>query len=246
MPFSANCNAALKITDIKECEVQLMTVKELFDNAENGTLTWEQFQAAMGTAKFVDLSEGNYVSKRKYEDDLASKDTQINKLNDTLSTRDKDLAGLKEQLTNAGTDAQKLTQLTGEFDTLKNKYDADTKSFKAQLKKQAYEFAVKDFASGKRFTSNAAKRDFIQSMIAKDLKFEDNKIIGADDFVEMYSAENADAFVVESNPNPQPQEQQPKPQFVSPTPGSEPSQAEQNGFLNAFHFMGVRPMENQK
>ena len=221
-----------------------MTVKELFDNAENGTLTWEQFQAAMGNAKFVDLSEGNYVSKRKYDDDITSRDTQISTLNDTISTRDKDLAGLKEQLKNAGTDADKLTQLTGEFDTLKTKYDADTKAFKAQLKKQAYEFAVKDFASGKKFTSNAAKRDFIQSMIAKDLKFEDNKIIGADDFVSIYSKENADAFVVESEPTPAPQEPQ-RPQFVSPTQGSEPTPQDQNAFVNAFHFMGVRPVDNK-
>ena len=220
-----------------------MTIKELFDKAENGTLTYEQFQTLMGTAKFVDLSEGNYVSKRKYDDDVASKDTQIAKLNETLATRDKDLTGLKEQLTQAGTDAEKLTQLTGEFDTLKSKYDNDTKAFEAQLKKQAYEFAVKDFASSKKFTSNAAKRDFIQSMIAKDLKFEDNKIIGADDFVSMYSAENADAFVVENTPAPQPNEPQ-KPQFVSPTQGSEPAPVDQNPFINAFHFMGVRPMNS--
>ena len=222
----------------------IMTIKELFDKAEGGTLTWEQFQSAMGNAKFVDLSEGNYVSKRKYDDDLASKDTQITKLNETISTRDKDLAGLKEQLTSAGTDAQKLADLTGEFDSLKTKYDADTKAFKSQLRKQAYEFAVKDFASGKKFTSNAAKRDFIQSMIAKDLKFENDKIIGADDFVQMYSQENADAFVVDTTPTPQPQEPQ-RPQFVSPTQGSEPQPQEQNAFLNAFHFMGVRPVENK-
>lgn len=222
-----------------------MTIKELFDKAENGTLTYEQFQTLMGTAKFVDLSEGNYVSKRKYDDDVASKDTQIAKLNETIATRDKDLTGLKEQLTQAGTDAEKLTQLTGEFDTLKSKYDNDTKSFKAQLKKQAYEFAVKDFASSKKFTSNAAKRDFIQSMIAKDLKFENDKIIGADDFVQMYSEENADAFVVEQN-NPKPQEEPKKPQFVNPTQGSEPSGTEQNAFLNAFHFMGVRPAVQQQ
>lgn len=221
-----------------------MTVKEIFEKAENGVLTWEQFQAAMGTAKFVDLSEGNYVSKRKYDDDLASRDTQISTLNETISNRDKDLAGLKEQLTNAGTDAEKLTQLTGEFDTLKSKYDADTKSFKAQLKKQAYEFAVKDFASSKRFTSNAAKRDFIQSMIAKDLKFENDKIIGADDFVQMYSEENQDAFVVEKQNNPQQESQ--KPQFVSQTQGSDPPQQDQNAFFNAFHFTGVRQAPQQQ
>lgn len=216
-----------------------MTVKELFDKAENGTLTWEQFQAAMGDAKFVDLSEGNYVSKSKYTDDLASKDGQITTLNDTIATRDKDLSGLRQQLAEAGTDAEKLSQLSGEFETLKTKYDNDTKAFKTQLKKQAYEFAVRDYANLKKFTSKAAKRDFIQSMIAKELKLEDNKIIGADDFAAMYSQENGDAFVVEQ-PNPAPQPEPQKPQFVSPTQGSDPAPADQNPFSSAFHFTGVR------
>ena len=51
-----------------------MTIKELFDGAENNTLTWEQFQTAMGESKFVDLTEGNYVSKQKYDSELAQKD----------------------------------------------------------------------------------------------------------------------------------------------------------------------------
>ena len=46
-----------------------MTIQEVFAKAENGTLTWEQFQTAMGGAKFVDLTEGNYVSKQKYDDE---------------------------------------------------------------------------------------------------------------------------------------------------------------------------------
>lgn len=220
-----------------------MTVKEIFEQAENGTLTWEQFQEAMGTAKFVDLSEGNYVSKRKYDDDIASKDTQIDQLNSTIKERNKDLAGLKTQLEEAGTDAEKLTQLTGEFDTLKTKYDDDTKAFKAQLKKQAYEFAVKEFAGTKEFTSNAAKRDFIQSMIAKDLKMENDMILGAEDFVTAYSADNADAFVVEEPAPAESQQQANKPQFVNTTQGSEPPQSEQNGFVNAFNFTGVRPQQ---
>lgn len=218
-----------------------MTLKELFEKAQGGSLTYEQFMEAAGTAKFVDLSEGNYVSKKKYEDDLASRDTQISTLNDTISTRDKDLAGLKSQLEAAGTDAEKLSQLTGEFDTLKGKYDADTKAYKAQLKKQAYEFAVREFANSKNFTSNAAKRDFIQSMIAKDLKMENDIILGAEDFVTAYSTNNADAFVTKEV-----EPEQPKPHFVNPTSGPEPQPSEQNAFLNAFHFMGVRPMDNQK
>lgn len=221
-----------------------MTVKELFDKAEGGILNWEQFEASAkaNNAKFADLNEGNYVSKRKYEDDISARDTQISTLNDTVSTRDKDLANVKKQLEEAGTDAEKLTSLTNDLEGMKTKYANDTKQFKEQLKRQAYEFAVKDFANSKKFTSNAAKRDFIQSMIAKDLKLEDDKIIGADDFVTMYSNDNKDAFVTdEPTPAPQPE---PKPTFINPTPGGNTEPQNQNAFINAFHFTGVRPMQN--
>ena len=90
------------------------------------------------------------------------------------------------------------------------KYDKETKDYKEQLSKQAYEFAVKEFANGKTFSSKAAKRDFIQSMLSKNLQYEDGRIIGADDFVQMYSKDNADAFVKQKPADP-------KPTFVSGT-----------------------------
>ena len=148
------------------------------------------------------------------------------------------MANLQSQLEAAGGDAAKLTELTTQFESLKTKYSEDTKNFNDQLKKQAYEFAVKDFANGKKFTSQAAKRDFIQSMIAKELKMDKDTILGAEDFVTSYTADNADAFVVD-NPNPEPKPD-PKPTFVNPTPGGNPAPAESNAFSNAFHFMGVR------
>lgn len=215
-----------------------MTLKELFQKAENGTLTYEQFEAAAkaGNAKFVDLSEGGYVSKNKYDTDLAAKDSEISTLNGTISQRDTDLGNLKTQLEAAGADATKLQELTNNFTTLQGKYDTDMKAYKEQIKKQAYEFAVREFANNKKFTSNAAKRDFVQSMIAKDLKMEKDVILGADDFVNAYSKDNADAFVVEDpNPTPQPT---PKPQFVNPTPGGNPAPADNNPFQ--FNFTGVR------
>lgn len=219
-----------------------MTVKELFNKAENGTLTWEQFQAAMGDAKFVDLNEGNYVSKQKYTDELSQRDTRITDLTNTISSRDTDLANLQQQLTDAG-DLDALKQASKDLTDLQKKYDKETKAYQNQLQRQAYEFAVKEFASGKKFTSNAAKRDFTQAMIAKNLQFEEGKIIGADDFVQMYSADNADAFVVE-NPqqDPQQQLQNPKPQFVAPTQGGGQQQQDSTGgFASAFHFNEIHP-----
>ena len=63
-------------------------------------------------------------------------------------------------------------------------------------------------------------------MLAKELKMDGDKILGAEDFVASYSTENADAFVTKT----QPAEATPpaqagnanKPQFVGATPGAVP------------------------
>lgn len=205
------------MTDIKECKGESnMTVKELFDNAENGTLTWEQFQSAMGESKFVDLTEGNYVSKQKYEDELGQKDTQITTLNETITKRDTDLGVLQQTLKDAG-DLDALKQASKDLADLQKRYDKETKDYQAQLSKQAYEFAVKEFANSKTFSSKAAKRDFTNAMIAKNLQFEGGKIIGAEDFAELYSKDDPDAFVVTK-----PQNNDPKPQFVAGTNPKKP------------------------
>ncbi len=221
-----------------------MNVKELFDKAPNGVLNFEEFKAAAeaNNAKFVDLSEGGYVSKGKYESELEAKTKEIETLNGTVSTRDTDLEALRKQLEEAGTDATKLSDLTSQFETLKGKYDADTKAYKEQLKKQEYEFAVREFAATKNFSSKAAKRDFIQSMTAKGLKMENGSIIGADDFVKLYTENNSDAFMEELGDDDIPDSL--KPQFVSTTPGAEGAAPADPtaGFLNAMHFTPVRSM----
>lgn len=197
-----------------------MKIKEVFEQAEDGTLTYEQFQKIVkeANAKFADLSEGEYVSKGKYDDELASLNAQIETLNGTIGTRDTDLEALKQQLAEAGTDAEKLSTLSNDFTALQSKYDADVKSYKEQLKKQAYEFAVKDFANKQKFTSNAAKRDFIGAMLAKGLKMDGDSILGAEDFRAAYSTDNADAFVVEKQAEPEPAPEPYVPTFVASTP----------------------------
>lgn len=203
-----------------------MNIKEIFDKAENGTLTYEQFEDAVKTdgAKFVDLSEGKYVSKAKYDDDITSKDNSIKQLNDTIEQRDKDLSELQTKLNDAGTDATKLSELQTSFDSLQTKYAEDTKAYQQQLADQKYEFAVKEFANGKDFTSQAAKRDFIRSLLSEKLKMKNDVIIGADDFATAYATDNADAFVVKNDTSevtpPTQTGTVTKPQFVSTTPGT--------------------------
>lgn len=197
-----------------------MKIEDVFNGAENGTLTLEQFRAKAGESKFVDLSEGNYVSKRKYDDDLASKAKEVETLNTTISQRDKDLEGLKVKLQEAGTDAEKLNSLNGQLTDLQSKYETEVKNYKAQLSKQAFEFAVREYAGKLKFTSEAAKREFIRTMNESGLKMDKNGILGADDFRKTYAESNADSFVVENpNPEPTPAPVKPTPQFVGSTPG---------------------------
>jgi hypothetical protein len=102
-----------------------MVIKEIFDKAttENGALTLEEFEriAKENKAKFTDLSEGRYVDKQKYEDDLAKKDTEITTLNDTLATRNADLETLKAQVEGVGNDASKLEEVTANLTALQEK-----------------------------------------------------------------------------------------------------------------------------
>lgn len=229
-----------------------MTLKEVFEKAvnEEGIVTYEQFEqvAKEAGAKFADLSDGKYVSKSKYDADLKAKDAQIESvtaqienLNQTVTTRDDDLKKLQKQLEEAGQDAGKLEELNTQFSALQQQYDNDVKAYQEKMQKQAYEFAVKEFAATKQFSSNAAKRDFINTMIARGLQMEDGKILGREDFVEKYAEENADAFKVELPPEPVKEEplpevkSEPIPQFVSATPGPEPKSEEFD-----FGFQGVR------
>lgn len=196
-------------------------LKEIFGASENGTLTYEQFVAKAKElgAKFADLSEDKYVSKKKYEDEVAAKDKEIETLNGTISTRDTDLADLQQKLAEAGTDAEKLTTLSNDLQTLQSKYDEDVKNYKKQLDAQAYDFAVKEYANGLEFSSEAAKRDFIQQMRGAQLKLDNGTLIGAGDFKDMYSQNNSDAFKVAA-PEPTPAPTPNVPEFVAPTPGS--------------------------
>lgn len=199
-----------------------MEIKELFDKAEGGTLTYEQFTEAAGKSKFVDVSTGDYVSVNKHNDEVEKLNKQIETLNGTIKTRDSDLKELQGKLKEAGADVDKLSTLSNDLANLQQKYDTDTKNYKAQLEKQAYEFAVKEFANGYEFSSKAAKKDFIREMIGAELKVDEKGIVGGTDFYKRYASENADAFVTKSEPKEEPKVEQPIPHFAGSTQDNQP------------------------
>ena len=202
-------------------------LKELFDGTEGGTMSYEQFTEAAKARglKLANLATGEYVAKKKYEDDLNSKEGIIADLNAAIDTRNTDLKSLQEKLDKAGTDSSQIESLSGELDKLRKDYDKATKEYNSKLQSQAYEFAVKEFAGEQSFSSNAAKRDFINSMLAKKLPMENGNIMGANDYMAEYAKDNSDAFVTKAPEQPKQPENLPK--FASNT--TDPNNAGADG-----------------
>jgi vacuolar-type H+-ATPase subunit I/STV1 len=134
------------------------------------------------------------------------RDTYKTKYDKDIKQRDTDLADLKKKLKDA--DPEKLETLTTELDNLKVKYGNDKKDWEDQLKKQKYEFAIKEKANGLKFTSNTAKKGFLADVMAAELKMEGDDLLGFDDYVAKYKEEDAGAFVKDPDPD-----TKPKPQF---------------------------------
>lgn len=211
-------------------------LKEVFGEE---TLNFEQFASKVTSKgiKLADLSTGNYVDKKKYEDAVSSKDASITDLQEQLKTRDKDLKSLQGQLSDGNKDSEtKIAELTQQVSKLSEDYKTAKGEYEKKLSEQAYNFAVREYAGGKKFTSEAAKRDFISEMLSAKLSMKDNAIIGATDFENSYRSNNADAFVVEQE-GPKDTDADKKPLFVQPTSSQGTASAEEDPFLKAFGFV---------
>lgn len=206
-------------------------LKSLFGDE---ALTYEQFAKAVSEKgyKVADLSSGDYVSKKKYDDESGAKAKTIEELTAQLTARDTDLKALKKQLEDGTKDSDsKVADLTEQLSKLQTEYKDTKHAYEEKLSKQSYEFAVREYAGTQKFSSKAAQKQFISEMLGADLKMQDNNILGADDFTKAYKEANADSFVVET-----PTEPQPKPMFsTTPTSTATP---EANPF--DFNFNGVR------
>lgn len=191
---------------------------------------YEQVKAAIDKAnegqtdktkhvRFADLSEGGYVSVDKFNSQVNSLTAQVKDLQGQITQRDTDITGLQEKLTAAQADASKLGDLQKELSGLQTKYDNDQKEWAEKAAKQQKEFAIREKAGELKFTSKAAKNQYISRAIEKDLG---ENLVGYDAFLESYRAENGDSFVVETPPAEPPAEPK-KPTIVKPTNPAAPA-----------------------
>ena len=164
------------------------------------------------------------IIKGKLEKAEGERDTYKTKYDADIKQRDEDLADLKKKLEDAGGDAEKMSKLQTDLETLQSTYDTAKKDYESKLTKQAYEFAVKEKVAGLKFSSNSAKKAFIADAIKEEMKIKDGELQGFDDFVENYKKSDADAFLKEKESEPKPApDNKPKPTFSGKSAGKEDS-----------------------
>ena len=188
--------------------------------------------------RFADLSEGGYVSVDKFNAQVNGLNQQVKDLQGQLASRDTDITGLQEKLTAATADATKLAEVQQQLTGLQAKYTKDQKDWETKTTKQRKEFMVRERANGLKFTSEAAKRDFLGQANVKDFQLDGETLIGYNEFFDKYKAENPTAFVEEKPADPPADPPAPKPNIVLPgnsggTPGANKSLAEMMKAKNA-------------
>ena len=173
--------------------------------------------------RFADLSEGGYVSVNRYNSQVNALNQQVTDLQGQITQRDTDITGLQERLTAAQADASKLTEVQSELTGLQTKYATDQQTWAANVAKQRKEFMVREKANGLQFTSEAAKRDFLGQANGKDFQLDGETLMGYEDFLTKYKAENPGALVEEQPPAPPADPPKSTPTIVLPGSSTPPT-----------------------
>lgn len=125
--------------------------------------------------------------------------THKNSVNALTTERDQ----LKEQLAEANKQIQSYKDM--DVDGIKKsaedweaKHAADTKVLQDKLDAANYGFGVERAVSGLKFSSTAAKNQFVRDLTAKKLPLQEGKLLGLDDYVKTYKEQDPGAFAPDS------------------------------------------------
>lgn len=123
----------------------------------------------------------------------------LKKENEKLKTEKE---GLETQLTEANSKIEgfkeiDVDKIKAEVDEWKEKYNTETQKLKDSLTQKDYDYKVNELTNGLKFSSNGAKKSFMNDLKEKGLKLEDGKLLGFDDFVKSYQENDPDAFMKE-------------------------------------------------
>lgn len=131
--------------------------------------------------------------------DIEKHKAATDKSNQEIETLKTELTGIKSQLNDANTQIQGFKDMDIEgikksADEWKTKYESDTAALKQEMEKKEYDFNIEKFISSYEFTSDFAKKAFVEEFKAKEFKVEEGKFLGADDFIKGFKETNKGVF----------------------------------------------------
>ena len=140
--------------------------------------------------RFVDLSEGGYVSKEKYGE---------------LDTEKK---GIEKQLKDANTtiksykdmDIEKIKQSAADWET---KYNEDTQKLQQQIQNDRKAFAAERYIAGQKIKSPLSRKAILQEFMSQNLEYKDGTFVGAEEYMKKVREQYPDEFEQEEEQKPE-------------------------------------------
>lgn len=233
-------------------------LQKLFGEPKEGeqpkSMTFAELEAALNGAtdvQIVNLKEGGYVSKEKFD----SKDAELKGVKAQLTAANEQIQSFKGKATDIDVANQKVAEW-------ESKYNTDTKALQDQLTAQARSHAEDMFLSGYKFTSKAARKGILDDFREQNFQLaDDGTFKGGKEYMEslMKNEDYKGAFVVEGesgdngegqgnqNQNQNPgQNGRQNPRFAQGTNGGqEGAGGNQNPFNFSFTRLRQPPANNQ-
>lgn len=186
-------------------------------------LTDEQIDKIMAeNGKDIEKAKGDTA---KLENDLATKETEIETLQGQLKEANTQIESFKEM------DIEGIKQSADEW---KAKYETDTEKLNKQLAEKDYEYNLREYLSKYKFANERIKNSIAQDLKEKEFKLENGVFLGADEYMKQLQESEPTSFI-----NDEPKD--PIPQIVKPGGRESPTEP---SFGFGQMFAGVRPRED--
>lgn len=148
---------------------------------------------------------GKDVEKQKKEAEKVTE--KIKSLESELETNKQTLAEATSQIEKfKGMDVEGIQKSADEWKSKYETFQKETESqkldFENKMKAQEYEFAAKDYINGLKFTNDFTKNAFLKEFMSQELKLDEGKFLGAEDYINKFKESNPGVFAEEStDPN---------------------------------------------
>lgn len=173
--------------------------------------------------------------KNQYKDiDLVDSSKYVKK--ELFDNKENELTTTKGLLKDANEEIQSYKDM--DIDTIKKNADDYKEKYEnaeKMIEKQNKEFAAKEFLNEYHFANERSKKSVLAEFLEKDFKFENDKFLGAEEWMKTLADTEPDIFKAKDDPeggNSQKNDGQ-KPQFTNPLNGSQIKNTNETGSLRS-------------